>query len=54
MGEEALEKHLGGKRGAGYEEIMASARAESDERRVLESVPPKSWNDLFPKYEVVN
>ncbi len=48
----ALGKHLDGKRGAGFDEIMPSARSESKIKKALESVPLKPWRDLFPKYEV--
>ncbi len=48
----ALEKHLDGKRGAGFDEIMASARSEREVKKALESEPLKPWRDLFPKFEV--
>jgi hypothetical protein len=37
----ALEKHLDGKRGAGFDDLMASARRESEVKKALESVPSK-------------
>jgi hypothetical protein len=46
-----LEKHLDGKRGAGLDEVMASASGERETRQSLESAPAKPWKDLFPKYE---
>ena len=48
----ALDKHLTGRRGAGFSEIMASAISESRVMKTLESEPLKPWTDLFPKYEV--
>ncbi len=48
----ALEKHLDGKRGAGFDDLMASSRSESEVKKALESEPTKPWKDLFPKFEV--
>ncbi len=48
----ALEKQLDGRRGAGFEDIMALGRTESQRKDMFESVPTKLWRDLFPKYEV--